>query len=71
MIILPVFYLQLKCYLFLMVNLNFQHHYSSLQSHNPSEIIFNQVNWLKCRFGAQETFLIIINVKNKKQSCTA
>jgi len=39
-------------------NLNFQHH----ASHDPSEII------LTCCFRAQETFRIIINVKN---SCAA
>jgi len=35
------------------IPVNFPHHYSSLQSHDPSEIIW---------FAAQKTFLIIINV---------
>ncbi len=50
----------LKCNLFLWSKLNFQHHYSSLQSQTiPPEII------LICWFAAQETFiydLIIISV---------
>jgi len=38
--------------------LNYQRHYSeSSVSHDPSEVI------LTCRFAAQETFLIIINVE--------
>jgi len=40
--------------------LYFQHRYYSLLSHDPSEII------LICRFGAQEIFLIIINVENSR-----
>ncbi len=38
--------------------LNFQHHYSSLQSHDPSEIFL--ISW----FANQETFLIIIYIEN-------
>jgi len=53
----------LKCNLFLvMAKLNFQHHYSSLQSRDPSEIIL--IGW----FSTQEAFLIIINVENKLRS---
>jgi len=42
-----------------MAKLNFPHHYSSLQSHDPSEII------LKCWFCAQESLLSI----NVDKSC--
>jgi len=41
--------------------LNFQHHYSSLQSHDPSE------NILICRFASHEIFLLI----NVETSCAA
>jgi len=40
-----------------MIKLNFQHHYSSLQlSHDPSEIII-------CLFASQETFLLLSMLK--------
>jgi len=42
---------------------NFQHHYSSLQSHDPSEII------LKCWFNDQETFLLVINSQTTVGQC--
>ncbi len=45
-------------FLFLLTKLNFQHHYSSLYTHDPSEIIW--IYW----FAAKETFLIIVNVEN-------
>ncbi len=42
-----------------MAKLNFQHHYSSLQSHDPLEIILIYANYADL----QETFPIISNVE--------
>ncbi len=47
----------LKCNWLLWSKLIFQHHYCSLQSHDPSEIIL--IWW----FAVQETILTIINVE--------
>ncbi len=53
-----------KCILFLMAKLNLQQLLlQSSVSHDPSEII------VICRFGAQETFPIIIIIIIFKNSC--